>query len=67
MSCDWVEREEVAESYVLGELREVDAVRYELHFLECDRCFLHLEVRRTLRRELRRRAETTDPSGSGSP
>ncbi len=38
MDCDQVQREEIAEKYVLGVLSPEDQEAYELHILECPRC-----------------------------
>ena len=39
MDCDRVEREEIAERYLLRRLSEEDRDAFEAHYFECERCF----------------------------
>lgn len=48
-----LEQENVAERYLLGQLGEAEAARFEEHFLDCPQCLEQLELGRRLRDGLR--------------
>lgn len=67
MQCDEVVREEVAERYLRGALAEAEREAYELHFLECARCFGELETYRVLRQALVSSAAATPVTPRARP
>lgn len=56
MTCETVEREEIAEKYVGGRLDAGAQDRFEVHMLECRHCLQRVEVLEGLRAELEVRA-----------
>ena len=51
MTCDEIERDDIAEQYVLGRLDEDSRARFEAHYFDCSRCLdrvEHLESVRTV-------------------
>ena len=52
MTCEEVERDEVAELYVAGRLSEDDKARFEDHFFDCTACLERLRVVEQARAEL---------------
>src|SRR5687768_210731 len=38
MTCDQIERDEIAEQYLAGRLSSADQIRFETHFFDCGHC-----------------------------
>jgi TolA-binding protein len=43
VTCDEIERDDIAEQYVLGRLDEDACARFEDHYFDCPRCLAHVE------------------------
>ena len=43
MTCDDIERDEIAEQYVLGRLGAEESARFEAHYFDCARCLDRVE------------------------
>lgn len=54
MNCHEIESSELAEKYILGQLRPGEQQSYEDHYYQCSRCFEELQLRQTIRAELSR-------------
>jgi len=54
MDCERAVRDEIAEGYVLGRLREEDRAAFEAHYFECARCFEEVRLLQAMQRELQR-------------
>ena len=52
MTCDDIERDEIAEAYVLGRLPEQAAAEFESHYFDCPRCLAQVELLESTRSEL---------------
>lgn len=52
MTCEEVERDEVAEQYVAGRLSEDDQARFEDHFFDCTACLERVRIVEQARAEL---------------
>ncbi len=44
MDCDQIDKAEIGEKYVTGQLDDVEQADFEMHFLGCRRCFEHLQL-----------------------
>jgi TolA-binding protein len=44
MDCDQIEKAEIAEKYVTGQLDDVEQADFETHFLACRRCFEQVQL-----------------------
>lgn len=42
MTCDQIERDEIAERYLLGRLGEDASAEFEAHYFDCSRCLEHV-------------------------
>ena len=56
MTCEEIERDDVAEQYLLGRLSDADQERYEAHYFDCPACLERLRTLETVRGELSRDA-----------
>ena len=54
MTCEDVERDEVAEQYVLGRLEQDQQEAFEDHYFNCTQCLERLRVMEEMRAELAR-------------
>ena len=54
MTCEDVDRDEIVEKYVTGQLPEGTRESFEQHYFECARCFGLLQVYRDMQSELAR-------------
>ena len=62
MTCNEVRARDLVKQYLSGHLAEDDANAYEIHYMECQRCFGDLETARYLRKVLTRaRAKQREP------
>lgn len=65
MTCEQIERDEVAEQYVAGRLSSTDQDRFEAHYFDCTRCQQRLHTLEEVRTQLvRNAAGTLEPSPS---
>jgi hypothetical protein len=53
MNCDQVREQSIVEAYLMGRLPEQEREAFELHYLECDRCFADVEAMRAVQGALR--------------
>jgi anti-sigma factor RsiW len=53
MTCEQVREQSVVEAYLMGRLPEQERDAFELHYLECDRCFADVEAMRAVQGALR--------------
>jgi tetratricopeptide (TPR) repeat protein len=56
MTCEDVERDEIAEQYLLGRLPDADQEQFEAHYFDCPRCLERLRLLEELGAELSRDA-----------
>lgn len=61
MDCDSIVRDETAERYLMGQLRETEQAAYEQHYFECARCFAELSRLQAVREVLREHPPLLDP------
>ena len=61
MTCDDIERDNIAEAYVLGRLAEPASSEFESHYFECPRCLAEVELLETGRTHLL--SDQNAPSG----
>ena len=54
MTCDQIERDEIAERYLLGRLSADEQERFEVHYFDCKRCLERLQVMEAAQAELSR-------------
>lgn len=52
MSCSQINREDVAERYLMGSLAPQERESFEDHYFDCEECFALLQARRALQAEL---------------
>jgi tetratricopeptide (TPR) repeat protein len=52
LTCDDIERDEIAEAYVLGRLPEQASSEFESHYFECPRCLAQVELLESTRTHL---------------
>ena len=52
MTCDDIERDNIAEAYVLGRLPEPASSEFESHYFECPRCLAEVELLESSRTHL---------------
>lgn len=65
MDCSIVERNELAERYLLGELSPREQESYELHFFDCERCLAEVRNLQAIR-DVLRAAPPAIPAPRGS-
>ena len=63
MTCDEVERGNIAEDYLLGRLPEQAASEFEAHYFDCPQCLARVELLEGARTELESSPETR-PAGN---
>ena len=49
MTCDQIERDDIAERYVAGRLGDEDRARFEAHYFDCARCLERVEQLESVR------------------
>jgi len=59
MTCDEIERDEIAERYLLGRLGDEEQERFEAHYFDCRRCLERLQVMEAAQTELARPTAST--------
>jgi tetratricopeptide (TPR) repeat protein len=59
MDCDEIEKGEIAEKYVTGGLGEIEQADFEMHFLDCERCFAQVELWQGMQAALARSPRTS--------
>ena len=59
MTCDEIERDEIAERYLLGRLGDEEQERFEAHYFDCKRCLERLQIMEAAQAELARAPEST--------
>jgi tetratricopeptide (TPR) repeat protein len=52
MTCDQIERDEIAERYLLGRLSDDEQERFEAHYFDCKHCLERLQVMEAAQAEL---------------
>jgi len=57
MDCQQIERDELVEQYIKGQLDSPAQDQFEIHMLQCTRCLQAVEVLQTAREELATRAD----------
>lgn len=66
MDCEQIERQEVVEDYLLGQLSEAERQAFEVHFFECADCLEQVQAFRTLQEELVRQRAAIRAEGVGA-
>jgi TolA-binding protein len=66
MTCDDIERDEIAERYLLGRLSDADREEFEAHYFDCTRCLERLQVMEAAQAELARETASTNNPPAGS-
>ena len=64
MTCDEVERGNIAEEYLAGRLAEEAASEFEAHYFNCPECLARVELLEGVRTQLESSSAETRPAGS---
>ena len=65
MTCDDIERDEIAERYLLGRLSDADREEFEVHFFDCTRCLERLQAMEAAQAELAHETASTKDLPAG--